>query len=68
MPAGSEVVVMLNGTAAVTVMLSGALAFAGGEFESVTCTVKFDVPPPLGVPMIAPVFVFNDKPPASCRR
>jgi hypothetical protein len=44
------------------VMLSGALAVAGGVSESATCTVKFEVPTVVGVPVIAPVPAFNCKP------
>ncbi len=43
-------------------MLSGALAVAGGVAESATCTVKFDVPAVVGVPVIAPVPAFKCKP------
>jgi hypothetical protein len=53
---------MLNGTAGVMVMLSGALAVAGGDSASVTCTVKLEMPAPLGVPVIAPVLAFKCKP------
>jgi hypothetical protein len=53
---------MLNGTAGVMVMLSGVVAVAGGELESVTWTVKLEMPAPLGVPVIAPVLTFKCKP------
>ena len=43
-------------------MLNGLLAVAGGPSASATCTVKFDTPAPLAVPLIAPVLVFNCKP------
>ena len=43
-------------------MLSGAVAVAGGVSESATCTVKFDVPAVVGVPVMAPVLAFNCKP------
>ena len=43
-------------------MLSGALAVAGGVSESATCTVKFEVPTVVGVPVIAPVLAFKCKP------
>src|ERR1019366_9378892 len=44
------------------VMLSGALAVAGGVSESATCTVKFEVPAVVGVPEITPVLGFRPKP------
>jgi hypothetical protein len=53
---------MLNGSAGWTVMLSCALAVAGGVSESVTFTVKFAMPAPAGTPVIAPVLLFKLKP------
>ena len=58
---------MLNGTAGAMVMLSGCAAVAGGCSASVTFTVKVEVPPPLGVPVMAPVLLFKIKPAAGCR-
>ncbi len=43
-------------------MLSCAVAVAGGDSESATCTVKFDVPTTAGVPVIAPLLLFKIKP------
>ena len=60
MPDGNEVVVMLNGTAGAIVMLRGALAVA--NWKSVTCTVKFEMPAPLGVPVMAPLLASKCKP------
>src|SRR5271166_6509261 len=48
--------------AAVTVMLSGAIALAGGDSESLTCTVKLEVPAVVGVPEITPLLAFRVKP------
>ena len=47
---------------AVTVMLSGAVAVAGGDWESLTRTVKLDVPAVVGVPEITPLVAFSVKP------
>jgi hypothetical protein len=56
-PPKSEVVVTLNG-ATLTVMLRLALLLAGVVSESVTVTVKFEVPVvPLGVPEITPALL-----------
>jgi ABC-type Fe3+-hydroxamate transport system substrate-binding protein len=57
-PPKSEAVVTLNG-AMLTVMLKLALPLAGvGVSESVTVTVKFEVPVvPLGVPEITPALL-----------
>ena len=41
-------------------MESACVAVA--PFVSCTCTVKFDVPAALGVPLIAPVDAFNVRP------
>ena len=63
MPGGSDVVTTVSCVRiAFTVMLSGADAVAGGDCESATCTVKFDVPAVVGVPVIAPVLAFKCKP------
>ncbi len=43
-------------------MPSCALAVAGGDCESVTFTVKFEVPAAVGVPVIAPVVLSNVNP------
>ena len=48
--------------AAVTVMLSAAIAVAGGDAESLTCTVKLAVPAVIGVPEITPLLVFRANP------
>ena len=48
--------------AAVTVMLSGAIAVAGGDSESLTCTVKLAVPAVIGVPEITPLLALRVKP------
>ena len=53
---------MLNATAGAMVMLSCAVALAGGELESVTRTVKLEIPPPEGVPVIAPVLPLENNP------
>ena len=47
---------------ALTVMASGAVAVAGGDSESLTCTVKFEVPGVVGVPEISPLLAFRVKP------
>ena len=52
---------MRNGTT-VMVMLSCALAVDGGDSASAACTVKLEIPPPVGAPVIAPVLLFKDKP------
>jgi hypothetical protein len=59
--AGSEVVVTLSAVTE-TVMLRNAALVAAGVSESVTYTVKFDVPLAVGVPEITPVAVFNVRP------
>ena len=43
-------------------MLSCAVAVCGGDSESATCTVKMEAPPPVGVPVIAPVLPFKLSP------
>ena len=61
-PAGNDVVEML--TTVTTVRLSCACAEAGppgAADESVTCTVKVEVPETVGSPVIAPELL-NDKP------
>lgn len=57
---GSEVVVTMRPFA--MVMLNGWVADAGVGAESVTFTVKFDVPEAVGVPEIFPVPALNAKP------
>jgi len=60
-PPGREAVVTTSG-AMVTVMVRFAVLVAGvGVCESVTFTVKLEVPVPVGVPEITPV-VLNVKP------
>jgi hypothetical protein len=57
-PADSEDVVMVNGGGA-TVMLRACVS---ASFElSFTCTVKFELPDAVGVPLIVP-FVASDRP------
>jgi len=41
---------------------SAAVFDTAGTSESVTCTVKLDVPTAFGVPLITPVDVFSDNP------
>ena len=57
MPFESELVATLTGvTLEATAMLNGLVAiFAVGVVESVTCTVKLNVPEVVGVPVMAPV-------------
>ena len=59
-PLGSDVVVMANG-AGLIVMLSGFVAETGVGAESVTLTVKLEVPAVVGVPEIVPELL-NDSP------
>jgi hypothetical protein len=54
----SGAVIPLGGRA--TVRLRGALAVT--ELASLTCTVKLLVPVAVGVPVMAPVAEFRDKP------
>jgi hypothetical protein len=56
-PLGSELVVMVTGvTAAATVILNDCAAVCGvGAVESITLTVKLNVPAVVGVPEITPV-------------
>lgn len=49
-------------SATFTVMLRFAVAEPFGLEESVTFTVKFEVPDAVGVPVIAPVLVFTLRP------
>ena len=44
-------------------MLRLAVAEVDGVRVSLTCTVKFDVPVPVGVPEIRPLVAFNVRPP-----
>ena len=60
MPDGNELVVIDKGDS--MVMLRGAIAVAGGDSESLTCTVKFEVPLVAGVPEITPLLAFRVKP------
>ena len=46
----------------ISIAIASALAVAGGELESVTRTVKLEMPAPLGAPVIAPVLLFKLKP------
>ena len=43
-------------------MLRLAVAVAAGVSLSETCTVKLDVPAPVGVPEITPLVAFNVRP------
>ena len=43
-------------------MLSGALAVAGGDSESLTCIVKLNVPGAVGVREITPLLASRVKP------
>ena len=63
-PFTSEVVLTLTGVAAaVTVMLSDFVAVcAVGVVESVTCTVKLEVPGAAGIPESAPDEAFKLRP------
>lgn len=63
-PPGNEVVVMLGAPAGFTFMVSEADVAESGPalLESVTLTVKVDVPAAVGVPVIAPVLPFKFKP------
>ena len=67
MPDGNEVVAIVNdggwmgGTVPIGIN-SGVLAVAGGDWESLTCTVKLEVPAVIGVPEIAPLLAFSVKP------
>ena len=60
MPGGSELVVISNGDW--MVILSAAVVVAGGDSESLTCTVKFEVPAVVGVPEITPLLAPRVKP------
>lgn len=55
---------MIESVGAVIVMLSAADAVFAGDSESVTVTVKLMVPTsvPVGVPLIAPVDAFRERP------
>ena len=55
-------VLMANGAGAATVMLRLAVVVAGVDCESVTCTVKLEVPDVVGVPVIAPVLALRLSP------
>ena len=47
---------------ALIVMRRGCVAVCGGVLESVTITVKFEVPATVGVPEIFPVVASSDRP------
>jgi hypothetical protein len=57
-PLGSALVVM-ESNGAVTAMESCCVAIAGVVSESVTCTVNMVLPVAVGVPVMAPVLLFN---------
>ena len=61
MPGGREVVVMESG-AVETVIDKLVVAVLAGLLESVTFTVKLEVPDALGVPVIAPLEVLRLSP------
>jgi hypothetical protein len=62
-PLGRDAVVMTS--RGLIVMLSAWCTVCGGVPESVAVTVKFVVPPAVGVPEIAPVEALSDNPPGS---
>jgi hypothetical protein len=54
-PPGKEPEVIVSGNPAALMLIeSGLVAFCTGKEESVTCTVKFDWPALVGVPLIVP--------------
>jgi hypothetical protein len=63
-PPTSDEVVTLNGGALMTILRFADALCLVGDSLSVTVTVKLTVPVrvPLGLPEIAPVLAFNDKP------
>src|SRR6202453_1953180 len=60
---GSTDVVTDSGAS--TVIDNGCVAVIAGLLESVTCTVKADLPAAVGVPEITPVEAFSDSPAGS---
>ena len=54
-PPGKEVVMITRPPATFIVILSGFVAVSRGVEESVTLTVKLDIPDVVGVPEITPV-------------
>jgi hypothetical protein len=60
-PFGKEAV-LIDNTEALTVMLSALLAFCCGVELSPTWTVKLLVPAAVGVPVMAPVAAFKERP------
>jgi len=63
-PPGSDVVVIVNGGGAIT-MLSAFVAVSAGVVESLTRTVKSAVPAAVGVPSITPVALCKVRPAGS---
>lgn len=63
-PPASDCVVTLSGGALMTMLKFADALCLVGDSLSVTVTVKLTVPVnvPLGLPEIAPVLVFNDRP------
>ena len=63
-PPASDVVVTLSGGALITMLRFAEAVCLVGDSLSVTVTVKLTVPVrvPLGLPEIAPVLVFNERP------
>ena len=62
-PEGNEIVEIVTGvTAAATVMLRAFVAVCCGEEESLTWTVKVEVPADVGVPLIWPVEAASVRP------
>ena len=55
-------ILTVDGVAVVMVMLNGLLAVKLALLASATCTVKLKVPTVVGVPEIAPLVAFSDKP------
>jgi len=58
---GKELVVICK-VAELTVIARAFVAFWAGEPESIALTVKFEVPAVGGVPEIAPVELFKERP------
>jgi hypothetical protein len=57
-PLDNELVVIASGDPLATIVIEKALdAFCTGEEVSVTCTVKLDWPPLVGVPLIVPLWL-----------
>ena len=62
-PEGTDVVVTCTSvTAAATVILRDFVAVCAGDEESLTCTLKGDIPACVGVPLICPVEAVRPSP------